>query len=115
MGFTYNMSGVAAKINKICTNRKLGLFLANTAAAGMDQYVPLRTGQLKGSVVTKPFKVTYTAPYAIYPFIGVVKGRKMKFRIDQHPKARARWDRAYAEAYGKSLGREGTQFIKTEL
>lgn len=111
MGFTYNMSGVAAKINKICTNRNLGLHLANTAAAGMDMYVPYLTGALSGSVKTAPFTVRYITPYARRMFYG----EGFNFTKEQHPEASARWDRKYAEAYGKSLGREGTQFIKTEL
>lgn len=108
MGFTYNMSGVAAKLDRICTNRKLGAFLAAEAADGMDKYVPMRTGQLVESAEISPFKVTYKAPYAKYPF----NGYGMKFRTDKHPLATSHWDRAYAAAEGEKLGRAGTQFLK---
>lgn len=108
MGFTYDMSGVAAKVRKISTNKRLGTFLANEAADGMDKYVPMRTGQLASSTRIEPFKVRYTANYARYPF----NGYGMKFRTDKHPLATSRWDRAYASAEGERLGRMGTEYLK---
>lgn len=111
MGFTYDMSGVAAKVRKIATDKRLGSFLANEAADGMDKYVPMRTGQLAHSARPLPFKVRYIAPYAIYPFTGY----GMTFRKDKHPLATSRWDRAYAAAEGEKLGRLGTEYVKRML
>lgn len=106
-----DMSGVAAKLSKIATNRRLGQFLADTAANGMDKYVPFRTGHLVGSSETSPFKVTYTANYAKYPFYG----KDMTIHTEHHPNATSRWDRAYAIAQGQELADAGTKFIRTKL
>lgn len=104
-----DMSGVKAKVQKICTNRKLGVFLASEAQRGMDKYVPMRTGALAHSARIEPFVISYGMKYATYPY----HGRNMTFSVDKHPNATSYWDRAYAIADGQRLGDAGTRFLKT--
>lgn len=108
MSFKVNMSGVAAKIRKICSNKQLGQFLASEAERGMDKYVPYRTGALSDYTVTTPFHVRYAVPYAKYPY----NGRNMTISKERHPNATSKWDRAYAIADGEQLGKAGTEFLK---
>ena len=103
-----SMSGVASKVENIASNKRLGRFLANEAADGMDKYVPMRTGALAGSVTVSPFKVTYNAPYAVYMY----NGRSMRLTRDKHPLATPKWDRAYAIVDGGKLGKAGSKFLK---
>lgn len=108
MGFSVDMGGVKAKLQKICTNKRLGSFLANEAASGMDQYVPYRTGALSQSVSTEPFRIHYGMKYAKYPY----HGHNMTISKQKHPNATSEWDRAYAIAHGQELADAGTEFIK---
>lgn len=103
-----NLSGASSKVKKISSNKSLGLFLANMAADGMNQYVPMDTGSLAGSAVASPFKITYSAPYAVY----VYNGQGKNFSKERHPKATAEWNNAYKIAKGKELGKAGTDFLK---
>lgn len=70
MAFTVNMDGVAAKIDRICTNETLGIFAANTAADSMEPFVPRREGALSTGLSIEPFKVRYISPYARYQYYG---------------------------------------------
>lgn len=108
MAYKVNMGRVGAKVKRISTNRKLGQFLASEAQRGMDKYVPYRTSALSKSANVSPFKVTYNTPYARKVFYG----EHLRFSKDQHPLAQARWDRAYAEAFGKQLGEAATRFLE---
>lgn len=66
-----DMSGVASKIRKICTNKQLGQELASRGKDYMNaHYVPKRSGELRDSVIVKPFKITWTAPYARRHYYG---------------------------------------------
>lgn len=56
--------GVLRKVRRIVTDRRVGQFAADDAARLMEQYVPFRVGALRGSAVTSPFMIEYTAPYA---------------------------------------------------
>ena len=104
-----DMSGVAAKISKIKTNQGLGKELADTAARGMDKFVPYRSSQLSTSVQTAPFKVSYNTVYARR----IYYGEGFKFRKDGHPLARAKWDEGYVEAGGlEELAKAGTNYLK---
>ena len=85
------------------------MFLAETAAEGMDKYVPMRTGALAGSVSSSPFKVKYAAPYAVY----IYNGRSVKLTRDKHPLATPHWDRAYAIVDGQKLGKAGTNYLRS--
>lgn len=109
MGYRADMSGAEAKIGRICANRQFGQFLASTAERGMNPYVPFRTGALAASAVPSPFKVTYTASYAKYPF----NGKNMTIRTEHHPNATSHWDRAYAIAKGQELGDAGTAYLRS--
>lgn len=86
-----DMGGVGSKVEKIKTDRDLGIFAASEAARLMDQYVPARSGALYESahVDNEPWVVSYTMPYAIY----VWNGRGMTFSKQKHPNARSHWSR----------------------
>lgn len=103
-----NTSGISSKISKISKDQGLGMFLAETAAKGMDKFVPYRTGALASSATASPFKVSYAAPYAVY----VYNGRSVKLTRDKHPLATPHWDRAYAIVDGQKLGKAGTDYLK---
>lgn len=102
------MSGVSSKVSEISKDQGLGMFLAETAADGMDKYVPYRTGALAASATASPFKVSYVAPYAVY----IYNGRSVKLTRDKHPLATPHWDRAYAIVDGRKLGKAGTDYLK---
>lgn len=106
---TVNTSGIGKKLNSICKNKELGIFLATEAQKGMDEYVPKRTGALALSATIKPFHVIYTAPYAKY----VYNGEGKKFITEKNPLATAKWDDAYARAHIGNLSKAATRFIKT--
>lgn len=105
---TVNMGGIGKKLDSICKNRELGIFLATEAHKGMDKYVPKRTGALALSASIKPFHVIYNAPYAKY----VYNGEGKKFITEKNPLATAKWDDAYAKANIGKLSKEATRFIK---
>lgn len=106
MGYNVDMSGAKAKIQTIVTNERLGQFAANEAANLMEQYVPQREGILRSSVVNTPFKVTYTAPYAVYQFYG----RGMTNYTT--PGTGSRWDKKLQSSRIGDLARSLTAFIK---
>lgn len=104
-----DMSGVQSKLDKIASDKKLGLFLAQEAASGMDKFVPMRTGALAGSAKPSPFKVTYNKPYARRMFYG----QGMRLTRDKHPLATPRWDRAFIMTGGADkLGKAATNYLK---
>lgn len=92
---TANLSGVPAKIHQIATNKALGQAAAEQMKVLMEPYVPFDTGQLNGSAKVEPFAVTYTAPYARYPY----EGRRVKaYTTEHHPQARSHWDKGMNKA-----------------
>ena len=92
---TANGSGLPAKISKIATNQALGQAAANQMKVLMEPYVPFDTGQLNGSAKVTPFTVTYTAPYAIYPY----EGRRVRsYTQEHHPRARSHWEKGMDKA-----------------
>lgn len=105
---TVDMSGVSAKLDRIATDRGLGMFLATEAASGMDQYVPYRDGALSGSATPEPFSVTYGVPYARRLYYGT----DLNISRQGHPNATALWDKAYASAKGSDLGQAGTRYVR---
>jgi len=102
------MSGVSAKLDRIATDRGLGMFLANEAASGMDQYVPFRDGALSASATPEPFAVTYGVPYAAKLYYGT----DLNISRQGHPNATALWDKAYKAAKGGDLGMAGTRYVR---
>ena len=105
---TINMSGVSSKLDRIATDRGLGIFLATEAASGMDQYVPFRDGALSASAMPEPFSVTYGVPYAAKLYYGT----DLNISRQGHPNATALWDKAYKAAKGGDLARAGTRYVR---
>ena len=55
----FNLSGVPGKVNSISRNRAMGQAMATKALAVAHQYVPMKTGDLRGTGKATPFKVTW--------------------------------------------------------
>lgn len=66
----------------------VGTFAAETTARYMEQYVPMDTGTLAQGYETKPWKITYTQPYAHYLYEG-------KLYVDPVYKKGAFYDKEY--------------------
>lgn len=89
MAVRVDMSGVGRKLDRISTDRQLGVFAAEQAARLMDPFVPKDSGALVASARTdEPYKVTYDTPYARRQYYGV----DHNFQKQKHPKAKAKWD-----------------------
>lgn len=86
-----NMDGVPTKIHRIATNKQLGKAAAMYMKTLMEPYVPYDTGHLNGSAKPEAFSVTYTAPYARYPYEG---NRVHAYTTEHHPQAQSHWDEA---------------------
>lgn len=72
----------------------------------MDKYVPMRTGDLAGSVdTTTPWKVSYTMPYARR----IYYGEGFSFSKEKHPLARSMWDRSIDKV---ALAKKLTEYIE---
>lgn len=111
-----DMSGVSKKVQSLKPDKRLGQFMAETAMAGMDPYVPFRDGALSKDARAEPFKITYIAPYAHYIWNGVSKsGKELNISKEKHPKATSHWDEHYAKAHGAELGRAATDYVKRML
>lgn len=66
-----DLSGVPGKLNSISHNRAMGQSMATKALAVAHQYVPMKTGDLRGTGKATPFKVTWgPLPYARKVFYG---------------------------------------------
>lgn len=63
-----------------------------------EKYVPFRTGALNESVEVTDEYIVWggrgTVDYAIFPYIGKRKGKKMNYTTTFHPLARDHWDQA---------------------
>lgn len=95
-------------LDRILSNRKLGLFAAETCARHMNKFIPMDTGMLSQNFITQPFKVIYTSPYAHRVFYG----EHFKFNKELHPLATAHWDKATSSASGRQIAKEIETFIK---
>lgn len=66
-----DVSGIPAKVNSIATNQAMGQAMASKALAVSHQYVPFKTGDLRGTGKASPFKVMWgPLPYARKVFYG---------------------------------------------
>ena len=103
-------SGIPSKLDRIKGDDTFGLFMANEAQRGMDEYVPYRSGYLaRNSWSLSPWKVTYAAPYAAYVYYGV--GIK-HYTSDPHGHATKLWDSAYVRAHLPELCKAGTNYLR---
>lgn len=102
-----SLVGAKRKVNRITSDAKTGTFAATEAARQMDKYVPFRTGDLAGSVTTRPWEVSYSMPYARH----VWDGRGMTFSKQHHPAARSRWSEPLA-AKPSPLARAISAYLK---
>lgn len=86
-----DMSKVPQKLDQITTNEQLGLYASTQAARMMEKYVPKASGTLAGSPAKfeEPWKVIYDTPYARRLY----HGKGFKFSKQEHPAAKAYWDK----------------------
>ncbi len=103
-----DVSGVPGKGSSICNDEAFGLFLANEALRGMDQYVPMRDGYLSGSATAAPFEVAYDTAYARK----IYYGSGLSFSKEKHPLACAQWDKAWAAAHMGDFCSAATAYLK---
>lgn len=92
---TANTSGVIKKVGKWSKDNGLGTFAAMTMARMMRPFIPERDSVLINTFSVKPWKLSYTAPYARPMYEGVVKGTTVKYR---KPTARPHWDEGVDKA-----------------
>ena len=66
-----DLSGVPGKLSSISHNRSMGQAMATKALAVAHQYVPKKTGDLRGTGTATPVRVTWgPLPYARKVFYG---------------------------------------------
>lgn len=97
-------------INRITGERKVGLFMAETVARYMNQYIPKYKGPLSQSYTPEPFKLTYFQPYAHYQYNGV----NFNFNKEHHPLATHHWDEAVQRTHKNQIAKEVTAFIRRQ-
>lgn len=98
---TGNTSGVERKVGKLSKDDGLGTFAATTLARMMRPFIPERDSILINTFRVKPWKLSYTAPYARPMYYGTVNGTTVKYH-----KATAvpKWDEHVDKAdYAKQL------------
>ena len=98
------------KLEAVAESPKTGIWLAETCAKNMDQYIPYQTGNLKDNFTIEPFKITYTAEYARYQFYG-----KFDHSKNKHPLATGHWSRAMMTAHEAQISSELKAFINSQL
>lgn len=102
-----SFNNIGATMKRICGNKDVGQFMADTCQRYMTKYVPFETGVLRSvDVIDKPFKVTYYAPYAKKQFNGNYDHSKSK-----NPIATSHWDKATQCAFSTQIAKEVSQYI----
>lgn len=111
--------GIKVEINKekVCrrlkTNNKIGLFLAQTWAKELNDFVPMDKGPLYTNKTIQPFKIIYNMPYAKYQFYGrSKKGRPLNYNREKHSLATSKWNEKGSRVKGKKVASELTAFLK---
>lgn len=112
MSVTCEFSGAYAKIEALKTNDTLGQRLAEEAMRGMDDYVPMRTGDLANTAVATPFEVEYPMPYAVHVYYGTHYIGQGNLKRDKHPLASLRWNEPYMTAHSNDLASAGTEIVR---
>lgn len=64
-----------------------------------EKYVPYKTGDLNDNVYVDDEQIVWgysgrSAEYAIFPYHGVRKGKRLNYTTTVHPLARSHWDQA---------------------
>lgn len=101
-----DVSGVPARVRRICSNRQIGLFAASEAERLMKRYVPFREGILRASAIVSPFLVTYNTPYARIMWTGKMRGRSISYRT---PGTVSHWERYIDKG---ALARSITEYMR---
>lgn len=102
MDVKIDFRGVANKIQKIGSNRDVGMYMASETYRHMIQYVPMDTGMLYQNITLEPFEIHFNSDYAKRVF----EGDQLNFSKEKHPNAQAHWDiptRNHREAIAKAV------------
>lgn len=123
----YNPRGTA---NRICNNRNVGNFLAETWARYFAKYIPMQEGILASNYTTEPFQVIYESPYAHYIWEGelyltedarsfaeagetkVPTGIPLSYSLEQNPLAQAHWEEPAYEAFSNTVARQVSAYLR---
>lgn len=68
-------------------------FITNTLYKQMDDFAPLRDGDLRKNVAIGSDKITYESPYASYQYYGIRRDGTRKVRHYTTPGTGKRWDK----------------------
>lgn len=99
---TVDFSGIEDKF----ANKKRGEFaMANQALLEMDQYVPMRDGNLRGGASVADNGVKYPGPYGRAHYWGT--NGIVVFRKYTTPGTGKMWDKRLSETQLKTIGKAG--------
>lgn len=102
---TVKMDGVGKKLDAICKNQALGQYMADRGREFMNErYVPRLQGVLRGSAVSRPFKITWNTPYAHRQW----EGKGITNRTT--PGTISHWEEPKAVA--EYIAQEATKYLK---
>lgn len=88
-------------------------FFVDTCANHMDKYVPMRSGDLAGTLHKTNRSITYLMPYARYQYYGVSKsGKALKYSTNKHKDAGPYWDKRMVTAEIQNVVAEVQNEIK---
>lgn len=104
---TFEIFDERKTLDRICGNRALGYFVAETCARYMNPYVPMRTGMLAQNYTVDPFMITYDMPYAHRMYYG----EDFDFNTEMHPNACAKWNEPMEKAKKKQIAKEITMYL----
>lgn len=143
MGLTISISRIDVDPDRIASSIEnssaIGIFAATSWHRLYEQYVPMETGVLQGSVAISPWEIKHTAVYARYQYYGQVygpnypifqggvavgffsppgqrkhpTGRSMVYSHSHHPKASAKWDQAAKATQMSTLCAEIQAYIES--
>lgn len=108
------------KVHRFSTDKRIGIFTAETCARYMDKYIPMDTGMLAQTYTTEPFLITYEQPYAHYQYYGEnlnhpplsTYGSGGTPPQQLHPLATHHWDKPMWKAHGNQIAKEISAYIE---
>lgn len=116
MSVSLKITNPSKTANRICKNRKAGIYLAQLWGREMEPYVPMDTGTLKDSYKSfvEPFVVMYKTSYARVMFYGKSKlGKPIRYNRHKHPLATSKWHEQAKRSKSKKIAQEMERFMKT--
>lgn len=105
---SFNLNGIERKVSPQAL-AKGKLAIANQMLLDMDQFVPRKGGDLRGSGSVQRDRITYSKPYARAQYYGSSynKNRSFKFRRYSTPGTGPRWDKKASAIHAKDWSKAG--------